>query len=144
MPQIFTTSEIARPQYYDRQPVPIVASFLSSGVVPHALTTRASYSPAYPYAAFIEAITLQVIRQSAAAAQSYQEAFVFFLPYYGGTYQLLPCTGYSNVPGNVTQQNMSDYGYMAYGDTLQLKTSDPSTGGTGSYSVLLKGTEFLY
>lgn len=144
MPQIFTTSEIARPQYYDRQPIPVVASFLSSGTVPHAATIRASYSPAFPYAAFIEAITLQVIRQAVAAPNGYQEAFVFFLPYFGGTYQLLPCTLYSNVIGAVAQQNMSDYGYMAYGDTLQLKTSDNGTGGSGAYSTLLKGTEFLY
>ena len=142
--RLFTTTEVARPAYNDRQPIPILANYLASGVAPHAMTVRASYTPPDGYAAFIESIVLQVIRQSAAGVLSYSEAFIYFLPYYGGTYQLLPCTLFNNTVAQYAQQSLTSYGYMAFGDTLQIKTQDTSTGGFCAYSGLIKGTEFLY
>lgn len=142
-PQIYQTEQIARPVYYDRQPVPAFASY-SAGLGPHGFTVRATYSPAYPYAAFIENCYVSVQRTGAAAAVFRAYTSILFTSFLGPSGFM----GLSSITDNVVNHwehfNQSDVGYMAYGDMIQIGTENGDTGGVVAFNGTIKGTEFLY
>lgn len=144
MPNVFPVAEIARPAYYDRQPV--TYSPLYSGLVgPHALTVRFTYTPPFYYAAFVETATSVIQRYTAAGTPGAVAAQLRFTPYFGGAtanfsllYQM------SNVPTNVVNANVTGLGYVAYGDVIDFATQDLSVGGTCVFYGSIKFTEFVY
>lgn len=134
---------IARPAYYDRAPIPIIVQY--SGVVaPHAPTTRASYTPPDGFANFLETMYLFERRQTAAAPGSSVVSYVELLPFYGGSGVILQNYFESGLVALQPATMLSNYGYIAYGDTIRLVTFDSSIGGSIQYQLALKGTEFLY
>lgn len=143
MPLWQPSKTLARPQYYDRDPVPVAASYLAT-VAPHGSTIRASYSTAYPYAAFIESLIVDIIRVTAAAAVGPVSGHWEFLPFSGGTYRLQWVYFVDNTLQVQRAQEGNSFGYMAFGDTIQFVTVDGSTGGTNFYLGSMKGTEFYY
>lgn len=143
MPLWQPTKSLARPAYYDRDPVPVYGA-VNATFAPHGVTQRASYTPPTDYAAFIEFIQYTHIRTAAAAPAASSNLYWDFLPFYGGTVRVLWSYFLDNTVNLVKTGQIDGYGYMAYGDTLQLFTQDASTGGTMSYQSSMKGTEFLY
>lgn len=143
MPLWQPTTAVARPAYFDRDPIPVNPSFY--GIIPpHGFTTQATYTPAFGYAAFIEEMVLTVVRTNVAAPAGVVNDWIIFLPFFGG--YMYPVFLYDVLATafDSRQLNVSSFGYMAYGDTLAINTSDVSTGGFMLHNLAVKGTEFLY
>ena len=83
-------------------------------------------------------------RSVAGAPSNLCLGYVRLLPYYGGTFDVSLMSFNINVSGNAESLVVTNYGYMAYGDTVQMLTADFSTGGTVLWNLALKGTEFIY
>lgn len=143
MPRWYPTRELARPVYYDRDAVPVYAN-VNATFTPAGATVRASYSPAYPFAAFMETIYLSIRRDAAASAALFDQAFVNFYPYYGGNTRIVTVERWDNVLNVVDKAVVTSYGYMAYGDSLQIYTYSGSIGGSVAIFASIKGTEFYY
>jgi len=143
MPQVYQVSEIARPAYYDRQPISQIPNY--NGIVgPHGTTVRVSYSPAFRLAYFIESSLAQVQRITAASAMDVAQTAVIYNPFQGGSIQISAAILYNNAVRALIQQQLTQFGYMAYGDTISITTFDLSTGGTCQFLGFIKGTEFVY
>lgn len=143
MPRWYPTRELARPVYYDRDAIPIIATYVGL-VTPHTFTTRATYTPAFPFAAFIEVLMTFAFRVTAATTPSAVSSFWDFLPFYGGTARLDWNYFEANTAGYQLVHQLTSFGYMAYGDTIRYTTNDSSTGGTIYFLGSMKGTEFYY
>jgi hypothetical protein len=143
MPQIYTVEQIARPAYYDRQPIAVFTGYANI-VGPHATTLRASYSPPGGYANFGEIVMLGAIRATAAPGNALASAIMNIAPFYGGEFSV----GQANLDnlgvGAEKTVILTQVGYIAFGDTLKFYTVDGSAGGTIQYNLYFKGTEFLY
>lgn len=143
MPLWQATQSVARPAYYDRAAIPTIGQY-NAAVAPHASTVRVQYSPAYPFAAFIENCTLLVRRNSVAAPLGRVAIQATIIPFFGGSTTLSIVRMFDNTVEATKQDSQNTIGYMAYGDTLYIVTSDGGTGGTVEYLGSYKGTEFLY
>lgn len=143
MARWYQTSEIARPEYYDRQPIPVFCAY-SNVVAPAGGTIRATYTPPANYAAFVEVVSLSIRRATAAAPAQAAAFYLNFLPFYGGSFIVLFVTFDSNVVGDVRGDTLSSLGYMAFGDSINLTTFDFSVGGTLQFTGAAKATEFVY
>jgi hypothetical protein len=143
MPLWQPSKALARPDYYDRDAIPQFITYQNT-VAPHGLTVRASYSPAFPFAAFIENMVARMTRVTAAAPAASMNLYADFVPFFGGTARIFWLFTVDNTLFAGYTFNGNSFGYMAYGDTLTLSTGDASTGGTVSFLASEKGTEFLY
>lgn len=141
--RVFPVDQIARPAYYDRQPVNVIGSYQAL-VAPHAVVTRWSYSPAFPFAAFIETVNVLTMRISAAGPLGISQATIAFAPFTGGSANIVNALLSSNTVGQTTAIPLSSLGYMAYGDTVSATTQSSDTGGTVFYVASFKGCEFVY
>lgn len=143
MPRWYAGSDTARRIYYDRDPIPIYAAY-GGTVGPHGLAVRASYTPPIGYAAFIEVISFLNVRHVLATTPVFSTTELKFYPFYGGVVPI----SIQLFPNNVTYQSMAlqltGYGYLAYGDVLEIATQNLDAGGTVQFQATLKGTEFLY
>lgn len=143
MPQIFTGTEVARPAYYDRQAITAMID-ASTHLLPSGQTVRATYAPAFPYAAFVESIYVSIQRATAAAPVNASAIMVRYYPFFGGVITVMALTCTSNVVGFVESDHQPDFGYMAYGDAIKLETFDIDTGGALDTYASMKATEFRY
>lgn len=143
MPLWQPANAIARPAYYDRDAIPISMQY-NQIIAPAASTVRATYSPPFGYAAFIEVSTMLILRFTAAAPASQANDQLRLNPFYGGVVIVAINLLNSNVIGDQRQAVITSYGYMAYGDVMDAVTFDGSVGGTMQHGVFMKGTEFLY
>ena len=134
---------IARPAYYDRDAIPVFMNYNAS-VGPHGSTLRASYTPPFAYAAFIESLYMLGMRSGAAAPVGFTDASFRLTPFYGGTVIVSYLIWNNNTLYFQEKMALTSYGYMAYGDVIDFRTSDGSTGGTTIYALAMKGTEFLF
>lgn len=134
---------LARPTYFDRDPV-MVASTYSATVAPHGQTARVTYTPPVNRAAFIEILFLFTYKSTAAGAPGLVQATALFTPDGGAGVVVARAQTDSNVIGLASLVQFTSFGYMQGGDTMTILTIDPSTGGTQSFTTTVKGTEFLY
>lgn len=143
MPLWQPQSAVARPAYYDREPAPVTCAY-SATHIPHGGTVRATYSPPVGFAAFMETGTV-LIRRAAVAAPAQAAAFeVDYLPSGGGSVIVAFLPFILNVVGDNAILPTGVFGYMAFGDTIQLLTFDFSVGGSLQFTGAIKGTEFLF
>lgn len=143
MPLWQPSNAIARPAYYDRDPIPAIANYADQ-IPPAGSTVRASYIPPNGYAAFIEAMFLFTYRGVVAAAPSIVQFYVNFRPFTGGVYRVAQVQQNTNVLFEDKTLVSGNFGYMAFGDQIDLITFDGSTGGQQAFGGTVKGTEFLY
>lgn len=143
MPLWQPANAIARPAYYDRDAIPVTMEY-NQIVAPHAAVVRVSYSPPGGYAAFVEVVTMLLLRSSAAGAANPANDQVRLNPFYGGVVIVAINFMQSNVISDQRTAIVTSYGYMAYGDVLDGLTYDSSVGGTMQHAIFMKGTEFLY
>lgn len=111
---------------------------------PHAVTTRWTYTPPFRFAAFVEVANVFVMRIGVTAVLAISQATLVFLPFYGGTANIVNAMLSNNTTGEFTSVPISSLGYMAYGDTLRFDTQTGDTTGTCIYLGSFKGSEFLY
>jgi hypothetical protein len=143
MPLWQPTQAVARPEYYDRIAVGVLADY-SAVVAPHAVVTRWTYTPPGDYAAFVESCNLFAYRLTAAAGAVLATGRLEFLPFYGGTYLVTASVVATGLANDSDRRTVTSLGYMAFGDTLRFTTQDASVGGTVLWQGSFKGTEFLY
>lgn len=141
-PQIYTVDQIAKPAYYDRQPVPFV---LNTDIIvgQHSPTVRGSYTPALRHEAFAEQFYMGMFRTVAPTVSDLFILTLSFLPLAGGSYVVQQLIGQQSGGGPVGPVQNASFGLVRYGDTLQITTADQSTGGTVIYRCTAKGCEFL-
>lgn len=143
MPLWQPAKALSRPVYYDRDPVPEFAYWINA-VAPHGVTLRATYGPATGRAAFLERFTLQAFRTTVAAPAADVNHWANFNPFYGGAFRFAYVVFSSNTLYVVNDDNGSDFGYMAFGDDIEIYSLDNSTGGSVAYLGSVKCTDFLY
>ena len=143
MPEIFASSVLARPAYYDRAPVPIFNSHNVGGVAGgFGLTNRWTYTVPAGKAAWVEFIFVQVIRQSAAGAVGGMQSIVQLDDAINPIQLLLHAFIITNGVGDRAQEQASPVCYLQAGDQLLGQTADGSTGGTGYHVNVGKIIEF--
>lgn len=143
MPLWVTTSAIARPAYYDRNARAIMFSF--AGVIgPSPVVVQATYTPPVAYAAFLEVGTVSIIRNVAAAAPIYAQVLITTAFAGGGGGTLGQWTNNSNVLYVYHEEMIPTYGYVKYGDTVQICTFNPELSGSFAMNAAVKGTQFLF
>lgn len=141
MPVWFQTTQIARPQYYDRNAVGIFAAF-EGLLTTHGATTRWQYVVPVNRSTYIESLYAYQVRQVASGAPVYNECLVSYVPGGGGSGKIFDLPFNNNVPFNSVYTNNTSFGYIRAGDTIngQTQMSDPS--GNITFGIAFKGTEF--
>lgn len=132
----------SRAAWYDRNPSMLVLNYQASSIAPHAETIRWSYIVPSGRKAIIEAIVVHLIRTTVATSINEYGAYVrAVLPNnYNAQVRLIDTlvnTQYYNV-----NDEFAGALTLFEADTLQAVTYDGSTGGTVSYYLAHKGTEF--
>jgi hypothetical protein len=141
MPQVFQVTQIARPNYYDRQPISI-SQFYTNGLAPHVSTVRSTYTVPANRVAFMELFFLNAYRSTAAVAADIVQAYVEYVPNGGGSSRILQVQFVNNAVFAGDRNQAPSFGYMKGGDIIRTVTFDGSNGGTCSYLLAFKGIEF--
>lgn len=128
------------PYYFRTFPSPGGASFTSTGVPPHGLTTRWSYAPIR--AAMVESLTAYIIRDATGSGAGFQRAVVTYIPAGGSPLAIVDC--YQPNGSNLAQSPVVSVPafFMQPNDQLVAQTSDSTAAGTGTYVITMKRTEF--
>jgi len=134
--------QASRLAWYDRNPSISVQNYANSGVAPHALTVRWSYTVPAGKKAFVETISARLVRDAAATTAGLASIYVAVLPYGGSWTPLLRIAVLSNGVGDRDGGEIGQSVILKAGDGLRAETYDTSTGGTLFYSVSAKITEF--
>lgn len=141
MPQVFQVTQIARPNYYDRQPTGILV-YYTNVVAPHGSTVRGTYTVPVGRVAFLELFFLNGYRNNAAAATGLVQAYVEFTPNGGVASRILQIQFFTNTQYTGDRQQSPTFGQMKAGDNIRFSTFDGSTGGDCGYILAIKGVEF--
>lgn len=142
MPLWFQTTQIARPNFYDRNPRTGMLTVNIANVAPHGLTLRATYTVPGNKKAWLDSIWTHIVRSAAAAPSqvalirvtettSFSGAQVAFFNYFT-----------SGAVLGTQSAILANDGFLASGDNIQVSTIDGSTGGSCDYDFSVKYTEF--
>jgi len=133
---------IARPAWYDRNPVQRADSYLASDLAPHTETTRLTYTVPSGKKAMIEEISGRVLRTAAATTLGRARAKIALTPSGGSMKVLVEAKILKNTVGDTDVQGFPASMTLLAGDRLDLITDDMSTGGTCDFHLSYKITEF--
>jgi len=126
-----------RLEWYDRNAINGTVFYLGTGVAPHSVTVRATYTVPTGKKALIGAICLQFLRVTAAGTVGQIHAYFDIGPGLGLTGQMLD----NNVGAHLEREvNMNSV--LLEGEGLGLSTLDLSTGGTVNYGLSAAIMEF--
>jgi len=129
-------------EWYDRNPATRTVYYNGSGVAPHSYISRGSYTVPAGKKAVLELAFIQTYRLAAATTVAAVIADIAFTPS-GGSAQLLQQLWHmDNTLYVVRDKTVPMSICMQVGDRIDIDTGDGSTGGTNSYIMLLKLTEF--
>lgn len=142
MPQIYQTTQIARPQFYDRNPVMSILSYNAGGVAPHAVTTRTSLTVPAAKKAWLDGLWLRITRQTAPAGAGLVQILCPYTPSGGGAAYMNWLEMSNGAAGFSTYKDVVQLGFLNSGDLLQIQTVDPSAGGTVDYTLACKSTTY--
>jgi len=142
MVRVGTPSAVARPDWYDRNPAFAGVSYVGTGVAPHALTVRGTYTVPSGKKAFLEASYLNGRRQTVATTVGIVALSLWVTPSGGGAYRLAQITWKDNTVDYFKEETFAALGVLQTGDKVDICTSDASTGGTCEYLLCLKTTQF--
>lgn len=142
MPQVYTVSSVARPDYYDRQPTIIFASFFGS-TGPHLLTQWATYSPASGHGAYIEMMDTIMTRITAGTVPGPAQLLAIYDPLVGPDQVILNPQMYEIALYTQKTAHADSFGFMTAGDALKIQTVDQGTGGNVYYQICIKGSDFI-
>jgi len=142
MVRVGTPSAVARPAWYDRNPISRVDSASADGVTPHGATDRLTYTVPAGKKALIEQADAKIWRQTAATTAG--EVFVAFTVTPGGGSQqfVMRDAFFTNAVNDSAKLSMSPNMTLKAGDVFTIATFDGSTGGTTRYRLGYKLTEY--
>jgi hypothetical protein len=133
---------VARPVWHDRNPLTKGLIYSANLVAPHADTVRWTYTVPAGKKALIEQAQVAVLRSGAATAVAVVRAYVQATTLDVGT-SILAYAAHHNIAANVQDGQVAGGTIMlAANQVLEGKTDDPSTGGTNTFMVSAKLTEF--
>lgn len=121
-----------RKAYYDRNLIAqLPGTYQATGIGPHALTTRQTYSQGSTSRGIIDSLGLAAIRASAATTTG--KTKVVFSDANG---QILIVAQFNNLTLGTADRTTGGVGTILAGtDSVTLATSDASTGGTVDYDA---------
>ena len=129
--------ELARVEWYDRNPIQTSVSYLASNVPPHEWTLRSSYTVPSGRKALLCGCHMIIRRRTAptTAGDFYAESYCF------GT-GVACIHSSSGVVGGGESISMGCWAVAEEGEDVTIETWDDSTGGAVDYSLLVSITEF--
>lgn len=133
---------MSRPEPSDRNGTAQTIVYGANGVTPHAQTVRASYTVPAGRKAVVEASFCQMYRDNVAAPVNIVTASLYYTKSGGAAQQVL-----NAFSGNNTLWS-GDHVYEGWslrlfaGDAITLYTSDASTGGTNTFNLFARATEY--
>jgi len=133
---------LARPGWYDRNPINRHQRYLGTGITPHTATERWTYTVGANKKAWLELLIAQVQRATAATTAGIPQVSIFFTPSGGSETSLVWSWERGNAVGNKCTMVASGVGILGSGDIIRSTTFDDSTGGTMDYAAIAKITEF--
>lgn len=142
MPTWFQTTQIARPDFWDRNPSMSNTNFTANGIAPHVSTVRASFTVPVKRKAWLDMLWLRMGRSNVAGTGSFYQIVATYTPSGGPAAPLIYIFSTSNVAGTFTETVAPALGFLNTGDLLALTTVDASVGGTVDYQASQKVTSF--
>jgi hypothetical protein len=133
---------VARPVYYDRNQIPRLNSFSISGAAPHGSTQRWLYTVPAGKKAFIEWLQLSTHRDTAAAPVAPSQVWFTLVLASGPAAIFMLLEHADNTLQLQRHAEQTSFGLMVAGDQMSGNTVDTSTGGTQTYNLVGKLTEF--
>jgi len=137
----YTSPLVSRPAWYDRNPKPIAKSYMVDAG-PHVATQRITYTVPPDRVCMVEMTALMMLRLTVAAPVGRAAIILKYTPLDQAQASIVYLEHYDNTPGFATQFITGSTLTLFSGDILRVDTGDTSTGGTISYKIGLKGTEF--
>ena len=132
---------VARPAYYDRNATAINQVYDAASVAPHLSTVRVTYTVASGKKALVESQSLFVGRYTAATVVAYLSATIYIDSGAGSASQGRVLNNSNTVYSSQSLLSMGNMTLYA-GEIYKIETQDGSTGGTGWYTLGMKGTLF--
>jgi len=129
-------------EWYDRNPSVVHKSYTGDNVEPHSTEQRWTYTVPKGRMAFIEIMDIVVIRREAASSVGLIDAHVCYKPYGGDVAPILVGLLLDNNVGAKVERGVGQALVVLEYDKLEAHTFDESTGGSASYRIVLKVTEF--
>lgn len=126
-----------RLEWYDRNPSTQNIYYTGSGVAPHGMTSRASYTVPTGKKAFVGGAVGDILRRAAAGTVS--EVYAF---YSIGGVNLMAISHFNNTAGHAERGAGLTSSVALAGTTLAISTIDGSTGGTMNYYLSVAIMEF--
>lgn len=142
MVRVGTPSAVARPDWYDRNPVTRFRAWNAVNLAPHTSTQRWTYTVPAGKKAQLELVQVKVMRATAPTTPGYAYANIRFTPSGGSVDTLIQATIRTGTVGDTDQTVLGVCGVLQAGDTIEANSADGSTGGTIDYFATLKITEF--
>jgi len=137
MVRLGTPSAVARPEWYDRNPVKIRRNSVGAGISPHSDTERWTYTVPAGKKAIVESLQTTMIRKTAAttAGRPYAHIIVAGIAF-------LKAVIIGNAIGDRSDPTVGPAMVLVAGETITANTADDSTGGTVDFFVAMTATEF--
>jgi len=142
MVRVGTPSAVARPDWYDRNPISKNDNYDILDITPHSTTTRLTYTVPAGKKAMLEILQATVRRRTAATTLGRAYALWQFTPSGDLTKILLFSRVEDNTVGAKDDHALGTTMAMYAGDRIDGNTYDGSTGGTCDYTLSYKITEF--
>jgi len=133
---------MARPTWYDRNPISRAYAYTATNVSPHAEAQRITYTCPSGKKAVAELLQASVFRRTAATTPVYGSAYIELQPSGGTLVVILLARVVTNDVKDKDDAFLSGSIVLASGDSLQGFTADASTGGACDYKLCMKITEF--
>lgn len=134
--------EPARPQWYDRNPLAKSLAFAGSAIAPHGNTVRWTYTVPANRKCLLEWNYNFILRETAAGVLGAEVIQINYTPSGGGGALLQDTRQVNNSANALTQITTTPQLSLFAGDNVNGDTTDTSTGGTSTYALMAKGTEF--
>lgn len=142
-PEIWNSLEVDEKQWYDRNPLSIVRSYLNP-LANSAATTRWTYTVPANRKAYVELAQLCIFKAAVNTAFTSARCVLNYVPFGGSNTELMVCYLYTNVVGDTNSNAIGQSMLLGEGDVLTFQTTVICTAGE-AYTGLggfLKATEF--
>ncbi len=134
-----TSYAVARPSYYDRGAIAFSGGY-ADVLAPHAETVRISVTIAAGRKVLIEGVNASLTRITAAGTLSLAQLYVNITATAG--FRMADINATTNVINSRTREIVYPATTIYAGEIFTAASADNSTGGTNSYIVQYRGTDF--
>jgi hypothetical protein len=132
----------ARADWYDRNPIARANAYNATGIIPHAASTRWTYTVPAGKKFALQTAYASLMRDASATTLSYSRATVFYTPSGGSQVFIIATDNLDNTVGSIQSLSIGGTTTMLAGDAIRGETADLSTGGSMVYRINSQGLEF--